>query len=299
VPDLATALVFLVASVSPALSAGAGHGQVLQQPTSHGETIVGVLPGHGRTRSLAVRTAGRPAAPIPGIAPVDRNAVPRVGTDAAGREVVVYRRCPQGRCDLYSVRLDGTHERPIPGVSSRRGDEFVGAMDHGDVAFVRSAPKAAGGSGLFLRRVGERARLVTRRAGDEVALSGDHIAQRRDTDPGFGICGMPTVEVLTPDGRRRTIKRVGCGLDGQGFDSLSFVDDHLLFLAYNGSDGPARTRIYRTALDGSALEHADGPKTAVAYAPTGPDHGVALVGNDILPRAMRRVTGLEFRPAGG
>lgn len=272
----------------------------LERPASHGTTVAGLLPGKGSTRRLGVSVDGRRPVAIAGLEPVSALAAPHIGTDADGGVVVVYPRCATSdgsRCDLYQAGVDGRGEQLVPGVNTAGSSELQGAIDHGSVAFLRSAGDLyAHHASLYLRPVGGAARRLTRAGGTEIALSGDHIAQVRDIDPGIGICGEPSVEVRGTDGGVRRVKSTVCGLNGQSLGSLTFAGGHLTFLAHDGADGVPRTTIYRTAPDGTRLTHAAGPRRAVGFAPTGPRAGVAVVvhGHD-GPTSMVAVAGLAFR----
>jgi hypothetical protein len=297
VSAFATVLAVAAVSVGPAPVTEVLSGPVLHEPSSYGTTVVGLLPGRGSTSSLGVSVDGGPATRIPALAPVGSRAVPHLGTDAQGRVVVVYPRCVKGRCDLYSARPDGTHEQRVPGVNAPGESQFQGAMDRGNVAFLRT--RAAYRTSLYLRRVGRPATLVTQEGGDDVALSGDHIAQIRDGSGEAGLCELPTVEVRRPDGAVHRIARKSCGENGQRYGSLAFLGRHLLFLSYEGSAGTSRTRVFRTTLNGNRLERAEGPRRAVAYAPSGPRAGVALIepaSSDGL--SMRSVRELAFASPG-
>lgn len=256
----------------------------LDWPTSYGTTVVGLLPGQGPTRRLGVSLHGRPAVAIAGPEAISMHATPHIGTDADGSVVVVYPRCATatgGRCDLYRVGVTGGAERPVPGVNTPGSSELQGAMDHGSVAFLRSRDSKGGFDAehvsLYRLPAGGKARLVTRAGGDEIALSGTHIAQVRNIDWSSGVCGEPSVEILDADGVLRHVFGTVCGLNGQSVGSLNFWGGKLTFLSYNGADGPVQTRIYRTTLHSSVLTYAPGPHRAVAFAPTGARSGVAML----------------------
>jgi len=308
VPSIGLAALALVAAVTAVVSPGTGAASKpasldwkLERPTSHGTTVVGTLPGHGATRHLGVSVRGGKAVAIAGVEPVSVLARPHVGTDANGGIVVVYPRCATtdgARCDLYQVGVDGRGEQPVPGVNTPGSSELQGSMDRGDVAFLRSAHDLrAEHASLYLRPAGGEARLLSRAGGSEIALSGDHVAQVRDVDPYVGICGLPAVEVRDVDsGDVRHVIGRACGLNGQRLGSLNFAGGRLTFLAWDGADGVPGTKIYRTAEDGTGTTHTDGPRRAVAFAPTGPRTGVAVVlrGRE-GPTAMVAVRKLAFR----
>lgn len=275
----------------------------LDWPTSFGTTVVGLMPGQGSTQRLGVSLHGRPAVAIAGLPAISAHATPHIGTDADGAVVVVYPRCANAggvRCDLYQAGVRGGTERPVAGVNTSGFSELQGAMDHGSVAFLRSRDSRGGffaqHVSLYRRPAGGKAALVTRAGGTEIALSGDHIAQVRDIDQGYELCGKPAVEILDATGALRRVMTTGCGLNGQSFGSLNFWGGKLTFLASFGSAGPAQTRIYRTALHSSALTYASGLHYALAFAPTGARSGVAMVDDEWDgPISMLGIAQLSFR----
>lgn len=277
----------------------------LGRPSSFGTTVVGLMPGQGSTRRLGVSVHGRPAVAIAGLHAISMRATPHVGTDTDGSVVVVYPRCATAagaRCDLYQAGVSGGAERRVAGVNTSGSSELQGAIDRGSVAFLRSRDSRGGfyaeHVSLYRRPADGKAGLVTRAGGSAIALSGTHIAQVRDIDPGVALCGMPSVEILDATGALRRVKSTMCGLNGQSFGSLNFWGGKLLFLAFNGADGPARTTIYRTALHSSVLTHASGPLNAVAFAPTGARSGVALLDDEWTEpptSTMVRIGQLPFR----
>jgi hypothetical protein len=301
----AVAAVVLVSASAFALPAAAPATTVTPLPWSLGQpsasgttTVVGVLPTDHR---IGLSTAGAPAAPVDHLDPVVKGAAPHLGTDASGHRLLVYPRCRGARlasgCDLYEARLDGTGERKVPGVNTAAGNELVGVMDRGDVAFLRSA-KGVGDPGLYLRRRGGRAVRVTAAGGTELALRGRWIAQVRDADPTVGACGLPTVELRSFGGKVRTVQTRRCGLSGQSLTGVGFVGGLLEFLSYDAV-GSGATTVFRTAPAARTLSRADGPRYARGFAATGLATGIATLADASDPSSGRTtlgaVRGLSFR----
>lgn len=135
-------------------------------------------------------------------------AVPHLGTDAAGRRVVVYPRCSADRasaCNLYAYDLESRTEQALSTVNASAAGELEGTMQGGAIAFTRSRPADAAapiaegaepGRALLYRSVGGSTRRVSRRGGTSLALRGDRIAQN---------------VILTDDGEFKQVELIRIG----------------------------------------------------------------------------------------
>lgn len=208
------------------LPAVASYGMEAPQLAANGRTVA-VAAITGSSARLLLGAGGVPQ-PAPGAGPLPAWAQPSLGTNAAGRSVVVYPRCSDpakvASCDLYGYELAAERERKLPGVNARGVGEVDGVMTRGAVAFNRwqegtALPRrrlADETTRLLYRPAGGPTRLVTRRGGRQLALRGRWIAQVRNLVPfSAGECGRPAVELISIGGQRRTARAGICGEQGR------------------------------------------------------------------------------------
>jgi hypothetical protein len=105
--------------------------------------------------------------------PVAQRPVPfdvDLGSDARGRPVAVYSRCPgeadhaapASSCDVYRLALERGRERKIRRASTARSSEYVPAIWRGNLAYA-SSKTAAGPATVMLLRRGARQPIALRR----------------------------------------------------------------------------------------------------------------------------------------
>lgn len=197
---------------------------------------------------------------IAGIASLPTWAVPHLGTDKDGGAVLVYPRCAKhavSSCNLYAWDLTDERERALAEANTPGVGETEGVLDHGSLAFSRwtSARDPIDvlqdqneATALFYAPVGGAARRLGS-GGQQLALSGDWIAQIRDTRGPHGsgssrYCGDSTVELVSVAGEGRfAVRSMPCG-SIKTFQSPTFVGDALIFGA-TGSDRHPNGLIYR------------------------------------------------------
>lgn len=220
--------------------------------------------------------------PCPRSSP-DRWAYPHVGTNRQGHIVVIYPRCSSAAardCDLWAYDVDRGKATALAGVNSAGVGETEGAMASGSVAFTRwtamAEPTRGGGDAttrLMYKPARGGARLVTRKGGQQIALSGNQIAQVRDVAPTSIECGQPSVELLTTAGLRRTVRRYRCGADGHTPLGLGFVRGRLLWAMHGGDQGHYAQYVLATR---KTLYEDTSTEFLSSYAPLRTTHGVVV-----------------------
>jgi hypothetical protein len=58
----------------------------------------------------------------------------------------------------------------------------------------------------------------------------------RDTDPSYGVCGRPSVQLLRLDGTRRLLRGYRCGMDAHRPVSPTFLGDRIVWAMLSVSE---------------------------------------------------------------
>lgn len=245
---------------------------------------------------------------VPEVGSLPRWAHPHVGTDSQGRTVVVYPRCSDASvssCDLWQYRVDRRTAVRLSGVNSATKGETEGAMDHGALAYTRwtaeTAPPLGNGvtpTTLMYKPAGRSTRVVTKRGGQQLALSGDLIAQARLRNPNYGECGTRAVETITTTGHRHTVRTYICGLDGHTPLGLAFVDGRLLWAMHGFDQGHYAQYVVAT---GKTYYENVSTEWLYGYAPVRTDGGPIVEGYaPALPQdwQLGQIAGLTYPRAG-
>ncbi len=244
-------------------------------------SVVALTQVHGNAATLWVGSGGKLPAPVNIATAVPAWGQPRIGTDAGRRPVVVYPSCTDraivATCDLRVYDIAAGTDAEVPGINLPGVGETEGSMDRGAIAFTRwSSPLdpsalAEGGYGsaattLAYRPFGEPVQVLTTSGGQQLNLNRGRIVQVRDTDPGFGICGRPAVEIVRVDGHaRKTLGAHGCGMSGQTIVAPTFIDDTVVW-GLRSFDGSYLERT--SAAGGAPVQQAKIRGGFAALAPT-------------------------------
>ncbi len=225
---------------------------------------------------------GHPGAlgPAKGVGPLPSWALPHIGIDSSQKTSVFYPRCASDQassCDLYRYDVLTGVERPLTQANSK-GAELEAAMDHGRLVFSRLQPGKSSVNDartLYYRAAkAKRAKKLTAKGGAGLAIQGTRVAQIRDADPTYGVCGYPTVEVIDAGTNKVTeIDHTGCGMNGQRFLSPAFIGNAVTW-AYNSIDSRKLLRRDLTTRQLSAVNVHDAP---IGFAPVGTSSGYALL----------------------
>lgn len=150
-----------------------------------------------------------------------------IGTDARGRELLVFTRCPTDLCELFSYRFADGRTRRLP-FSRPDCGESVPRIHAGTIAFVRGSSRPRRGrrgctGGLYVVRPGEPPRRILREQPWELDLGARRVAvmRRQQLQPRNGkTTFISTLHTLPLDGRgaRRSIARARGSVEGTGFD---------------------------------------------------------------------------------
>ncbi|MEH3054514.1 MAG: hypothetical protein PGN13_11000 [Patulibacter minatonensis] len=211
-----------------AITAGRGSVAVAVGSDNTGDGLRALYVGHAG-KLEAAKGVGR----LPGWAQ------PHVGIDAHQKTVVLYPRCTEedrpNTCRLYQYEVLGQEERAVPQLAGRRG-VLEGAMDHGNLAYTTydaAQPKWRTGQRrlFFLGKGAKVAKQISARGAVGLAIQGGRVAQIRNVEPDYGVCGRPRLETVpTRGGAATKIAETGCGLDGQSFASPAFQGNTLIWL---------------------------------------------------------------------
>ena len=254
---------------------------------------------------LLVGQNGAAPVQVPVAGPIPEWAYPHVGSDRRGRAVVIYPRCPGAdvsSCDLWAYFVASRTSSPVKRVNTAAAGETEGVMIGGAVAFTRwtaeSTPTrndAHATTTLMYKPATADARLVTRRGGQQLALSGDRIAHIRDVDETTGECGQPTVELITTSGRRSVVRTYRCGLDGHSPRGLAFVKGRLLWVMHGLDQGHFARYVLATRR--VSYENVD-TGMILAYAPVAESGGYVVRSGDLTQTTggwtLDRLSGLTY-----
>jgi hypothetical protein len=212
---------------------------------------------------------------IEGLAGVPSWAEPHFGTDASGRNVVVYPRCAGGKvgdCDLYAWDVDANTERKLTEIDVDGTGEIEGTMRHGALAWTTSTDGAFASAAfepslsrvLRYRTAAGATSVRTRRGGLRLALQANgNIAQLH-----VGLSDFPAkVELITKDRRRTTLFSYGESAAPRTAVGLRFFSHELRFaLASQDRDSAAIFRVPLSRPVGRQRVPAAAAFTSLAFA---------------------------------
>lgn len=260
------------------------------------------LSARGRTVAVAVQTSSTAAelrvstgtaVPVKavGAGPLPAWAQPHVGTDATGSTVITYPRCSTEyvvSCDIYVWSSKLKKSIKLAAISDPKRGESEGVMERGNIAIVREKSgilatlesvaigKEPYRTDIFYKPTTGNLKRVTSSGGRNIALSGDWIADLRDTTPSGSDdheCGVASVGLLTVSGTRRDVRDITCGDAGRQPAGPAFSGNTLLF-GEALLDGKAMA--YRYSLASKITTKAAIRLHAEAWAPVNAGTGYAL-----------------------
>jgi hypothetical protein len=233
----AAAVLPAAASAEPVASLGAPS----QVRELQGTLVFSRYDAGTREYRLAIRRPGVAPVDVPGVAPSDRTFNADIGLDSAGRDAIVFERCPE-TCDLFIVGLDGGPVRAIRNANDPERPDVAPTLWRGRIVWARiygeqrdrkvivytkrlTAPRSTPSR----RLPGVPARGTQGRSVDELELWGDNLAQRVSYEcsgcPGTSTQELRLVRVATRQASRVAVQPVG--LSGQQLVGLSFFDGWL------------------------------------------------------------------------
>lgn len=279
-------------ATSPAATTPVTSGSIVSLSASGGQIAALRVTGKETFELLIGNAEGlrraRGVAPLRGYADVPPPV--HLGTDARGRQNVVFPRCSKGgrygsyTCDLasYSVQFGGEHL--LPGVRKGGRSEVEGVMDAGALLFSAGGGDASG-SGLWYRPTGGKARRIAKYAGSDLALQGRriaHVISDGGRENGEEPCSNSTLVLRSTSGSRRVVAR-DCvyiyASRARQMTAPTFDRGSLYWSAGRLFRENLRTRKVEAVGLFSKPGFSDG---AFGFAPTGPDAGlaIALLGTD-------------------